>query len=284
MNRNVKEKHRGMSDFLTVIFCIAVIFTGTLFCIKPICSSVINQVFLEEAIQSRVLDAIYKKLPEMETSQLQSISDAVIGNKALEQYTKDILDEIAASVQEDKEFTLPESSLYFQELNEELLQTIITKVNIPLTEEQQSQLGSKLMEYTQKVPAILDEVTSQIISRGDIKLLTLIKMYHIVNSEVLKVISFAVILLLGAGVFCLRRKHHQWMTLLGSANIVAGVFVGLLFPVAGSIVVTKIIQRIFGAIPKISLDAFYMAGGIIFLIGLIILILKRLITPHKGQR
>lgn len=290
---------RAIRVFGSFVYITAVIFFC--FCISagPLCTSTINHAIIGRTVSSRVLDEVYRVWPEVTYEQMEAIEKGITDSAALQRLTGDLLNAMAeeavmgetARSAERTEVTgltgngtatfLTDKTL--EELKEEFYSEVIKEMG-ELPAEEQKVLEDRMEIQVNIIADGLKTVAAGILGDVYLPVKGPLRLYAALTSFQAKAVAFLFLFAGAAAIFWAVRPRFAGLRLLGWDSMAAGLLTGAAIPFAISASARFLTNRILGRTVGITLTPLLFCGGILFAVGLLLLILAYVLQKCRSDR
>lgn len=281
----MKEKpvnSKMIGKILAISFSFFIFIFGALLCIKPICSSAINQMLIKEEFKFYIVDVVYEKYPEMSENQLNAIAEAADIDSLLEKIISRYLDATMVSLQDPESFEMPAVSELLDKLNQELADTVESQMKDGISEAEKRDFilyldmkEDQVRMVLYKVPFYLDYFNSYSPA--------VLQLYGVLTSKVLLMVIAIFTGISGGSLIYVRRRDWLWLRSIGFAAIVDAVLLGVCLPLLINVAGPVITNYMLGMTFQMSLSLLYMLGGIFLAAGMLILVVRYFLVKHVSH-
>ena len=275
-----KIRLSGLGRFLALIYTLALLGCGILFCVKPVSGAVIQEAFLTDAVRLRVNDPIWAQYPELSIDDLTKIEQTIRESRQMRIAAEKYLDMLASSLgTHAAAFTPPDTGPEFQKLNAEIISTLEKCLGHSLSDTARDTLIEGLLDAEKDTTDILDALPDYFYGFGTLGFLAL-RVYGICTSLPALLSAVLVVLLLGLLLFFAGRQGLAGLRAIGVSGIVSGSLLGLVIPMAIRVLQFPLTSRLLGRAAVIDSSAFLLCGRCLFLAG-VLLIFVRLLCMRR---
>lgn len=290
---------RAIRVFGSFVYITAVIFFC--FCISAgsLCTSTINHAIIGRTVSSRVLDEVYRVWPEVTYEQMEAIEKGITDSAALQRLTGDLLNAMAEEAVMDETARSAErtevtgltgngtatflTDKTLEELKEEFYSEVIKEMG-ELPAEEQKVLEERMEIQVNIIADGLKTVAAGIL--GDVYLLVKgpLRLYAALTSFQAKAVAFLFLFAGAAAILWAGGPRFAGLRLLGWDCMAAGLLTGAAIPFAISASARFLTNRILGRTVGITLTPLLFCGGILFAVGLLLLILAYVLQKCRSDR
>lgn len=269
------------------LFAILLAFFGLilslLLCIRPVCVTTIHDVLIADAVKSRVLDAVYKILPDLSADQLQVIAGAVKDNKALDSFTGDYLDALAEAAAKHTAFDPPDTKSYSRFMTKNVIHTIQVKLAVPLTGTMSAQLEAEIEKSADNINRILSGGMTLILNLGGQTITQILTLYNIATSLWIKLVFGALLLIASVFVILSGLRQMRWMKTAGICALIIGFLTGAAAPGVLHLISWRLTNRLLGRTADINVYPLYYAGAAAAGAGILLMLLYIILKKVKAH-
>lgn len=275
-----------MKRTVAVIFDIILALAAVTFimCIwaKPVCTELVKEAYVEKPVKSKVLDVVNQVTKGVSDSDAKTIESAVDNSKVLDDITEKYLDSVAGN--NGVTITEAEVNQYIDQLTDENMNIIEDKTGVELTNDQKNYIKNQIYSKSSQVIDSLSSGVEQVTSQMTPKQKAILKVYSILNSNILRFGLIFTMIVLGIAVILLRWKHVKWLFNIGISSTVAGVLTGGMIPMCVLASSASLTNRILGSTMDIPVDSLYVYGSSLAVAGIVLLIVYFAISRIAAAR
>lgn len=290
---------RAIRVFGSFVYITAVIFFC--FCISAgsLCTSTINHAIIGRTVSSRVLDEVYRVWPEVTYEQMEAIEKGITDSAALQRLTGDLLNAMAEEAVMDETARSAErtevtgltgngtatflTDKTLEELKEEFYSEVIKEMG-ELPAEEQKVLEERMEIQVNIIADGLKTVAAGILGDVYLPVKGPLRLYAALTSFQAKAVAFLFLFAGAAAILWAGGPRFAGLRLLGWDCMAAGLLTGAAIPFAISASARFLTNRILGRTVGITLTPLLFCGGILFAVGLLLLILAYVLQKCRSDR
>lgn len=278
MNHKKKSPVTVLLSFLLLLF---LFLSAAAFCVKPLCSDLVSSAYLGRAFALRINDTINAYFPEMNPDTALSLQEMVEDHSQVKSIAAAYLDSLAAVSPGQSQYSWekPDVSDNLTRLNEDLQNALEEKLQIQLSYQEREQLSSDLQL---RESAALSRINDLYYLGLQEPTGFLLKLYRIMSSIPFQVLLCLLTVLVLFLFWPLHRDIAACFSPIGKCFLTAGICIGVLLPAAFYGISLPLTNRVLGRSMYLNLTCFFIAGGVLFLIGISLLLVRR-IYVHNAK-
>lgn len=267
---------RIITKLLVLIFGISTLMLGCILCIQPISTSTIQDVFINDAVSSRVLDVVQKEYPQITPEQMQSISDVCKSNPEIQNIVSDYL-EYYAKKSTDSPVSIPDSRDAFLSINQDFLDTLEQETGQKITKAQKENLIQQFEEKEDQVTRQLDQMPSQLASFSP-EATSLLNFYNIATSKTVFTVVVILVIISGMLLIFFCRQNFQWVYPISISLILNAGMIGILLPMIINLSAGVFTNQVLGRTSNINTEICFSIGKILLVLGILLQIVRFLLN------
>lgn len=265
-----------------IILCLAAVTFVVCIWMKPVCTDLVKDAYVEKSVKSKVLDVVNKVATNVSDDDMSKIEDAVSDSKVLDDITAKYLDSIAGAG--ELAVTQTEINQYVDELTNENMNIIEEKTGYAITENEKNALKNEMNSKSSQILENLNNGVEQVTSQMTPKQKSILKLYSVLNSNILHFGLIILMIVLAVAIILLRWRKTKWLLNIGLSAICAGAITGGFLPMCVIALSYKITNRILGSSMDIPVDILYLYGGVMAIGGIVLTILYFTMGKVSGKQ
>lgn len=259
---------RMITKLLILTFWLSTLVLGGLLCVQPIFTSTIQDVFINDAVSSRVLDIVQKEYPQITPEQMQSISDVCKSNPEIQSIVSDYL-EYYAKKSTNSTVSIPDSKDAFLSINQNFLDTLEQETGQKLTKDQKKSLIQQFEEKENQVIQQLNYMPSQFASFSP-EAMSLLNFYNIASSKIVFIVVVILVIISGMLLIFFRRQNFQWIYPISISLILNAGMIGILLPMIINLGASVFTNQVLGRTSNINTEICFSIGKILLVPGILL--------------
>lgn len=255
---------------LTIWIILLLFIFGIILNMKVVLLNTMNQLIKKE-LENNIINIIKQENLEEENQIKEELKKSFENNDSIKNIMNAYLDTIVDMINND---TKPNINIKSDVENLiETSQNILQEYGITLTEEEKNEILSVVS--SNEINDLLNEEITNIKKDIPKEIKTFFKVYEILTSTTFKICIGVLLVVSLLFIGLLKKSYYKWLSNLGEASLITGLFLAILFPICLNYIVMQLTIENAITIPIISIKNY---GYACFAFGIIEIILTIVIS------
>lgn len=268
---------------LTIWIILLLFIFGIVLNMKVVLLNTMNQLIKKE-LENNIINIIKQKNLEEENQIKEELKKSFENNDSIKNIMNTYLDTIVDMINNDTK-----TNINIKSDIENLIETsqnILQEYGITLTEEEKNEILSVVS--SNEINDLLNEEITNIKKDIPKEIKTFFKVYEILTSTTFKICIGVLLVVSLLFIGLLKKSYYKWLSNLGEASLITGLFLAILFPIGLNYIVMQLTIENAITIPIISIKNYgyaFFAFGIIEIILTIVIskiAMKKITEVKKG--
>lgn len=255
---------------LTIWIILLLFIFGIVLNMKVVLLNTMNQLIKKE-LENNIINIIKQKNLEEENQIKEELKKSFENNDSIKNIMNTYLDTIVDMINNDTK-----TNINIKSDIENLIETsqnILQEYGITLTEEEKNEILSVVS--SNEINDLLNEEITNIKKDIPKEIKTFFKVYEILTSTTFKICIGVLLVVSLLFIGLLKKSYYKWLSNLGEASLITGLFLAILFPICLNYIVMQLTIENAITIPIISIKNY---GYACFAFGIIEIILTIVIS------
>lgn len=255
---------------LTIWIILLLFIFGIVLNMKVVLLNTMNQLIKKE-LENNIINIIKQKNLEEENQIKEELKKSFENNDSIKNIMNTYLDTIVDMINNDTK-----TNINIKSDIENLIETsqnILQEYGITLTEKEKNEILSVVS--SNEINDLLNEEITNIKKDIPKEIKTFFKVYEILTSTTFKICIGVLLVVSLLFIGLLKKSYYKWLSNLGEASLITGLFLAILFPICLNYIVMQLTIENAITIPIISIKNY---GYACFAFGIIEIILTIVIS------